>query len=148
MNLQLYSQFETEIATDTGDILHLPAEYTEFEIGCSLIKSTDWPDTLVVDKTVRLNGTAYTCRTNVSALDFLECLAAASPACSTAVMEAGPGPKPREMECLVTGAHIWTDDRDDLYFCYQRSPTAKPLLYYLRRKYYSAHIDLFVHCNA
>ncbi len=147
MKVQLYCQFEAEIVTDTGDILRLPADYAEFEIGCSLIKLTDWPDVLVVDKTVRLNGTAYSCRTHVSSLDLLECLAAASPACSTSVLEAGPGPKAADLECLLAGAHIWSDDRDHIYFCFQRSRAAKPVLYYLRKKYYSAYIDLFVHCN-
>jgi hypothetical protein len=145
MKLRLYSQFETEIVSDAGDILRLPPDYTEFEVECSLIKETDAPDVVQVDKTVLLDGTAWLCRTHVSSLDFLQCLAAANPCFSTAVLEAAPGPKPKDLECLLAGAHIWCDDRDSTYFCFQRARGAKPLLYHLRRKYYSAYLDLFIH---
>ena len=145
MKLQLYSQFDTDIVTDTSEVLRLPSGYTEFDVHCSVIKQTDASDVLAVDKTTVVEGVPYQCRTHVSTWEFLYRLAAANPCCSTSVMDSGLGPKPRELECLVDGAHIWADERDDIYFCFQGSPGGEPVLYSLRLKYYSADLRLFAY---
>ncbi len=144
MRLQVNSQFETEYLTDDGCILRQPKGDAEFNVECSVLKQTDASDLLVVDKTTILNGSAYRCRTRFPAADFLQCLATAGPCYSTSTVETVLGLKAVDLVCLVGSAHIWSDDREDIYFCFQRSPGHAPVLHKLRQKYYSADLRLWI----
>lgn len=144
MRVQVHSQFETEYLTDEGCILRRPVGDAEFDMEVSVLKQTDASDVMVVDKTTIVNGSAYQCRTRFSVGDFLQCLATASPCYSTSALESVFGLKTVDLVSLVGGAHIWSDDREDIYFCFQRSPGHDPILHKLRQKYYSADLRLWI----
>ncbi|MBN1359376.1 MAG: hypothetical protein JW993_02240 [Sedimentisphaerales bacterium] len=141
MDVKLYSTTNTDLIAIDGAAIPLPSGYNTFTIKCEAITGNEASDIVKVWKQVHLAEGEYASENLLSAGDLLSALGTSL--CMTKeAFEALPGMVAAGPTPLLEGVNVYEDTRDDILFPLRLAPGKPPILCCLRRKYYSASLDI------